>query len=50
LSLHYQEGLRVTPSRVRIERAETLNDRIDFVRLVVPDQRVSRVTITWEKR
>ncbi len=50
LSLHYQEGLRVTPSRVRLERAETLNDHIDFVRLVIPDQRVARVTITWDKR
>jgi hypothetical protein len=49
LSLHYQEGMRVTPSRVTLERAETLDDRIDFVRLVIPDQRVARVTITWEK-
>jgi hypothetical protein len=49
LSLHYQEGMRVTPSSVRIERAETLDDRIDFVRLVVPDPHVARVTITWEK-
>jgi hypothetical protein len=50
LSLHYQEGLRVTPSRVTLQRAETLNDRIDFVRLVIPDNKVARVTITWEKR
>jgi hypothetical protein len=50
LSLHYQEGMRVTPSRVRVERAETLSDHIDFVRLLIPDQHVSRVTITWDKR
>jgi hypothetical protein len=50
LSLHYQEGMRVTPSRVRLERAETLSDPIDFVRLVIPDRHVARVTITWDKR
>jgi hypothetical protein len=50
LSLHFQEGMRVTPSRVRLERAETLSDPIDFVRLLIPDQHVSRVTITWDKR
>ncbi len=50
LSLHYQEGLRVTPSRVRLVRAEALNDRIDFVRLEIADHRVARVTITWDKR
>ncbi len=51
LSLHYQEGLRVTPSRVQLERAEGLNDRIDFMRLVIPsDHLVSHVMITWDKR
>jgi hypothetical protein len=49
LSLHFQEGMRVTPSRVQLQRAESLDDRIDFVRLVIPDQRVARVTITWDK-
>ncbi len=49
LSLHYQEGMRVTPSRVQLQRAESVDDRIDFVRLVIPDQRVARVTITWDK-
>jgi len=49
LSLHYQDGMRVTPSRVQLQRAESVDDRIDFVRLVIPDQRVARVTITWDK-
>jgi hypothetical protein len=50
LSLHYQEGMRVTPSRVQLQRAEDENDRIDFVRLLISDPFVTRVTITWEKR
>ncbi len=37
LSLHYQAGLRVTPSRVRIERATDPRDPIPFVRLLVKD-------------
>jgi hypothetical protein len=48
LSLHYQAGMRVTPSRVRLERAEEPQDSIPFVRLVVTDP-VTRVTITWDK-
>jgi hypothetical protein len=48
LSLHYQEGMRVTPSRVRLERDETYSpDDIPFVRLRMADP-VARVTITWE--
>jgi hypothetical protein len=50
LSLHFQEGMRVSPSRVRLERAESLSDHIDFVRLLIPDEHVARVTITWDKR
>jgi hypothetical protein len=51
LSLHYQEGLRVTPSRVELQRADTsdTDDHVDFVRLVIRDPFVTRVTITWEK-
>jgi hypothetical protein len=49
LSLHYQAGMRVTPSRVRLERAEESQDAIPFLRLVV-DHPATRVTITWEKR
>jgi hypothetical protein len=49
LSLHYQAGMRVAPSRVHLERAEELQDAIPFVRLVVSDP-VRRVTITWDKR
>jgi hypothetical protein len=55
LSLHYQAGMRVAPSRVklesyRIERADPASeDPTPFVRLWV-DEPVTRVTITWEKR
>jgi hypothetical protein len=51
LSLHYQDGLRVMPGRVRLERAEdkSASDPIDFVRLLIADPLVTRVTITWEK-
>ncbi len=54
LSLHYQEGMRVAPSRVHIEsyHIETTKLSFDsppFVRLWV-DEPVTRVTITWDKR
>ena len=49
LSLHYQAGLRVTPSRVGIERATDPRDPIPFVRLVVKEP-VARVTIIWDRR
>src|SRR5207248_6699074 len=49
LSLHYQAGLQVSPSRVVIERKVDPNDPIPFVRLRVPGP-VARVTLTWEKR
>ncbi len=48
LSLHYQAGMRVAPSRVRLERAEESPDSIPFVRLVVDDP-VTRLTITWDR-
>jgi hypothetical protein len=49
LSLHYQAGMRVAPSRVTLEPVEELHDAIPFVRLRVREP-VARVTITWEKR
>jgi hypothetical protein len=55
LSLHYQEGMRVAPSRVRLERysmeraGSVLNDSRPFVRLWI-DEPVTRITITWDKR
>jgi hypothetical protein len=50
LSLHYQEGLTVSPSRVRIERYEdpTGRDPIPLVRLKV-DAPVARLTLTWRR-
>ncbi len=47
LSLHYQEGMRVTPSRVRIERAVGPEDPIPFVRLRLSEP-VGRIMITWK--
>jgi hypothetical protein len=60
LSLHYQAGLRVSPSRVRIERVDDCpgrgaegagmeSDSIRFIKLQV-DEYVPRITITWERR
>jgi hypothetical protein len=55
LSLHYQAGMRVVPSRVQLDSysIERLNsmpgDSRPFVRLWV-DEPVTRVTITWDKR
>lgn len=50
LSLHFQTGLRVTPSRVGLERAQDRDDRVDFVRLRITDPMVTRITITWDNR
>jgi hypothetical protein len=55
LSLHYQAGMRVAPSRVlldsySIERVNSMpGDSRPFVRLWV-EEPVTRVTITWDKR
>lgn len=49
LSLHYQSGMRVSPSRVTIEKAETTHDNIPFVRLRMNGP-VGRILITWEGR
>jgi hypothetical protein len=47
LSLHYQAGMRVSPPRVRIEKAVDLHDMIPFVRLRVREP-VGSVLITWD--
>jgi hypothetical protein len=49
LSLHMLEGLRVSPSYVRVERMPdpTGRDPIDHVRLCMPGP-VPRVTLVWE--
>jgi hypothetical protein len=49
LSLHYQAGMRASPSRVQIEREQDPHYPIDFVRLRVASP-VARVTLTWEHR
>jgi hypothetical protein len=54
LSLHYQAGMRVAPSRVEIESfcmesAKLPPETTPFVRLWVAEP-VTRVTITWDKR
>ncbi len=49
LSLHYQSGMRVSPSRVRIEQAVDSRDTIPFVRLRMSEP-VGRIMITWDGR
>jgi hypothetical protein len=48
LSLHYQAGMEVSPSRVKLERELDPYDPIPFVRLQMPGP-VVRVTLTWKK-
>jgi hypothetical protein len=49
LSLHYQAGMRVSPSRVRLEEAVDSEDVIPFVRLRMSTP-VGRIMITWDNR
>ena len=49
LSLHYQAGLRVSPSRIKIEPVTDTHDAIPFVRLLLDDE-APVVTITWDRR
>jgi hypothetical protein len=49
LSLHYQTGLRASPSRVEVERHFDPNDTIAFVRLRLAEP-AARVTLTWQRR
>lgn len=49
LSLHYQAGMRVSPSRVRLEKAVSTHDNVPFVRLRMKES-VGCVLITWESR
>ncbi|NBO91825.1 MAG: hypothetical protein EBV06_05875 [Planctomycetia bacterium] len=46
LSLHYQSGMRVSPSRVKIEQKLTTHDTIPFVRLRMKEP-AGRILITW---
>jgi hypothetical protein len=48
LSLHYQKGLRASPSRVQLEREPDAADPIGFLRLRLAGP-VARVTLTWER-
>jgi hypothetical protein len=47
LSLHYQPGLRVSPTVIFVDGDKDLFDPIPMVKLRMPG-RVSRVTLTWE--
>ena len=47
MSLHYQTGMRASPSRVQIEREPCGDDPIGFIRLRVAGT-VARVTLTWD--
>ncbi len=48
LSMHYQEGLVASPSRVHVERELDTKDLIPLIRLRV-DRPVARVTLTWDR-
>ncbi|MFL5242606.1 MAG: hypothetical protein ACJ8FY_10915 [Gemmataceae bacterium] len=48
LSLHYQSGLRVFPSRIKIERDLDPLDPVPFIRLRVPGP-TTCITLTWDK-
>jgi hypothetical protein len=49
LSMHYHPGLRVTPSRVQIEKEPDPYDPIPFLRLRLTGP-VARLTLTWQGR
>jgi hypothetical protein len=48
LSLHYQSGLRASPSRVQVERESDPLSSIGFIRLRTGP--AARVTLTWDER
>lgn len=48
LSLHYQAGLRVSPSRVQLEKEPDAYDPIPLIRLRMPGP-VARLTLTWQE-
>jgi hypothetical protein len=48
LSFHWQEGLRVAPGRVHIEREACGHDPIGFIRLKMASP-VSRLTLSWQE-
>jgi hypothetical protein len=48
LSLHYLTGMRATPDRVTLERAQNASDRIPLVRLRVKEP-VARLTLVWDR-
>jgi hypothetical protein len=49
LSLHYQEGLRASPSRVQIQKDPDARDPIPLIRLKVPSP-VAHLTLSWQPR
>jgi hypothetical protein len=49
LSMHYQEGLRVRPGWVKVEREPDAYDPIPLIRLQMLAP-AARITLTWDKR
>jgi hypothetical protein len=47
LSLHYQAGIQISPSQVRLEREPDPHDPIPLVRLRMAGP-VTRITLSWE--
>jgi hypothetical protein len=48
LSMHYQAGMRASPSRVQVERDISGEDQIGFVRLRLADK-AAVVTLIWDR-
>jgi hypothetical protein len=48
LSLHYQDGFRITPNHIVAEREPDADDPIPYLRLRIPGPTL-RVTLTWGK-
>ncbi len=48
LSLHYQDGMRASPSRVQVDRKPDPVDPIGFLRLTMTGP-AARVTLTWNE-
>ena len=49
LCLHYLKGLRASPGRVKIERAELQATNFTSMVRLRMDAPVARLTLTWEK-
>jgi hypothetical protein len=49
LSMHYLEGMTVSPERVKLQPAEYKEDKVRFIRLILKEP-AGRILITWGRR